>query len=66
MRRWRRGVGIFSMALGVRSFSRRRFSMAAATLVQLVFWTRMAPTIISKGVRPGHQCWGPWAAKRAS
>ena len=38
--------------------------MAFSTLPQLVFWVSTAPTITSKGVSPGHQCWGPKAASR--
>jgi hypothetical protein len=34
------------------------------TFAQLVFWVRIAPTITSNGVSPGHQCCGPQAAKR--
>ncbi len=33
--------------------------MAFSTFPQLVFWVRMAPTITSNRLRPGHQPCGP-------
>jgi hypothetical protein len=33
--------------------------MARSTFVQDVFWVKMAPTMTSNRVLPGHQCWGP-------
>jgi hypothetical protein len=40
-------------------FDRAGLAMAGSTLVHAVFWTRTAPTMISKRVRPGHQFCGP-------
>src|SRR5581483_5206183 len=58
MRRARRAAVTFSMARRERSLSRRRLEIARSTLVQEVFWVRMAPTMTSKRERPGHQpCW---------
>ena len=36
-----------------------RFAMAFSTFCQLVFWVRMAPTMISNVVSAGHQVLGP-------
>src|SRR5579862_1957139 len=42
----------------------RRFPIACSTFLHEVFCVRMAPTITSNGVRPGHQCCGPNAVNR--
>lgn len=55
MSRANRGVGRVASARGVKTRACRRLATARATLVQAVFWVRMAPTITSKRVRPGHQ-----------
>ena len=36
-----------------------QLAIRPATLAQAADWVRMAPTITSKGVSPGHQCCGP-------
>jgi len=43
------------IAIGLRLRAWRRLAMARATFAQEVFWVKMAPTIISKRLRPGHQ-----------
>jgi hypothetical protein len=49
---------------GVRRRARLRLASAFSTLVQEVFWVRIAPTITSNGVFAGHQPMGPRAAER--
>lgn len=41
-----------------------RFRIAFSTLFQLVFWVKIAPTIISSSVSAGHQFWGPKEERR--
>jgi hypothetical protein len=41
-------------------------AIARSTLRHAVFCVSTAPTITSKGVSPGHQCWAPYAASRRS
>ena len=43
----------------------RSAATARAALVQAVCWVRIAPTAISKAVRPGHHCWGPKRRSRS-
>ena len=46
---------IRSIADGESSRSRRKLAIARSTLVQVVFWVRIAPTITSNGLFAGHQ-----------
>ena len=51
---------------GTKVFGRPFSCIAISTLLHEVFCVRIAPTIISKAVRPGHQCCGPYAANKTS
>ena len=44
----------------------RRLAIARSTFRQAVFCTSTAPTMISNGESPGHQCCGPNAASNRS
>src|SRR5580704_1676711 len=52
-------------AAGVNTDAALRLARASSTFLQEVFWVRIAPIMISKGVSPGHQCCGPNAVNRA-
>jgi len=52
------------MASMVQMRAERRFSRALSTFLHAVFWARMAPIAISKGLSAGHQWRGPCAALR--
>lgn len=62
--RSRRRMGACSIAVGDSRPAPRKFKIARSTFVHDVFWVRIAPTIASNCVLPGHQCWGPNAVKR--
>ena len=49
---------------GVSRLAVFRLLIAFSTLDQLVFCVSTAPTMTSKEVSPGHQCWGPKLSRR--
>lgn len=57
---------ILCRVFALRHFLYFKLLIAFSTFPQFVFCVRMAPTAISKGVSPGHHCWGPRESKSVS